>query len=209
MLDFTNIATKSFYKIFNALVHLTSHRIERKVAHRNASRGEGSLRWFTTEEASVAHALANLFVPSDDRTPGLDDIDVLGPPAIVLLDKILSADPCKQVDYARGLLSFDIWARQECGCNFAEMTIKDQVKLLTAAQQCYEGWTGGSTLGKTWHRLRSVTDANNGKFFAARLYPEIRSDCFRVFYTSQVSWVWLDYDGPPMDAGYPHLTPRR
>jgi hypothetical protein len=43
------------------------------------------------------------------------------------------------------------------------------------------------------------------------LYPVIRNDCIQIFYTSQVSWVWLGYDGPPMEKGYSNLiqpTPR-
>ena len=39
-------------------------------------------------------------------------------------------------------------------------------------------------------------------FVAGLLYPHVRSDCFQVFYTSRVSWIWLEYDGPPMEKGY-------
>jgi electron transfer flavoprotein beta subunit len=34
-------------------------------------------------------------------------------------------------------------------------------------------------------------------------------DVFQAFYTNEVSWVWLGYDGPPMPDGYPNLSEGR
>jgi hypothetical protein len=78
-----------------------------------------------------------------------------------------------------------------------------------AAQQIKEGLAAGaSTLAKDWTKVRAMLFARDGSLSAAHLYPQIRSDCFQVFYTNRVSWVWLEYDGPPMDKGYPKLLPR-
>jgi len=89
------------------------------------------------------------------------------------------------------------------------MTKEDQKALFVAAQQIKESVAPEpSRLAKYWRKVRAVLIARNGCLFAADLYPQIRSDCIQVFYTSRVSWVWLEYDGPPMDKGYPKLLPR-
>ena len=184
--------------------------MNKELARRDAKRGRNTLRWFTPDEAVVAEALARIIVPSDDETPGIDEVCVLDPPAIVTLDNLVTASAERQYLYSRGLLSFDTWALKERKCKFAEMPKEDQIMLFRAAQQIYEGWTAsGSAILKAWRRLRASTRAGNGSFFAAKLYPQIKDDCLQVFYSSRVSWVWLEYDGPPMDKGYPSLVERR
>jgi hypothetical protein len=209
MVDLKGIGISRFRAVHDACVSLASRGMEKELARRNALRGLGGLRWFAPEEAATAGALARIMVPSDEETPGIDDIDVLGPPAIEILDRLLKADAHKQYLYSRGLLSFDMWAMKAHGCKFAEMTANDQVMLVSAAQKCAEELLAGSAIGKAWRRLRSIAGIGSGRFFAAQLFREIRRDCLQVFYTSRVSWVWLEYDGPPMDEGYPRLAPRR
>jgi len=204
------IGVSYFNAFHDACVSLASRVINKELARRDAHRGQGTFRWLTPEEAVVAEALATIIVPSDEETPGIDEVDVLGPSAIVVLDNLLTTSSWRQYVYSRGLLSFDLWAIKERGCKFAEMTKKDQLMLFGTAQQSYEDWTAGvPVMVKVWRRLHSIAHVSSGQFFAAQLYPQIRSDCLQVFYTSRVSWIWLEYDGPPMDEGYPHLTARR
>jgi hypothetical protein len=90
------------------------------------------------------------------------------------------------------------------------MQKEDQIMLFSAAQRVYEDWTAGAPpIMKAWHRIRAIAQARRGSLFAGQLYPQIRNDCLQVFYTSRVSWVWLEYDGPPMDKGYPSLVKPR
>ena len=189
---------------------VVSRGMNKELVSRDADRGRNTLRWFTPDEVVVAEALANVIVPSDEETPGIEEIDVLGAPAIVLLDRMIAASPQRQYLYSRGLLSFDTWATKEHGCKFAEMTREDQLMLFGVAERGYKDWTASScVVGKAWRKLRAIAKSRNGSFFAAKLYPQIRDDCLQVFYTSRVSWVWLDYDGPPMDKGYPSVVERR
>ena len=204
------LGTACFNCFLDVYLSMASHSMNKELARRNAERGHNSLRWFTPEEAVVAEALANIIVPSDEETPGLDDVDVLGPPAIVSLDDLVMTFPDRQQLYARGLLAFDTWAFKERRCKFAEMPKEYQITLLGAAQRSYEDWTRSrSAFVKAWHRLRSTAQARSGEIFAAQLYSQIRDDCLQIFYTSRVSWVWLNYDGPPMDQGYPSLIEPR
>jgi hypothetical protein len=199
-----------FNHLQNIGIYLIALSINKELSHRDAERGRNGLRWLTPDEAVVAEALANVIVPSDGETPGLDEVCVLGPPAVVALDNLVAISSYRQYLYARGLLSFDRWALKERGCKFAEMPKEDQIMLFRAAQQVSENWSvKASAVTKVWGRLRAITQGKCGSFFAAQLYPQIRNDCLQVFYTSRVSWVWLEYDGPPMDKGYPSLVEPR
>lgn len=196
-------------KCFNALQAVALGGMDKELARRDGERGRHNLRWFTAEEAVVAEALARVIVPSDEEAPGIDEVDVFGPPAVVALDNLIVMSPHRQYRYSRGLLSFDIWALKNHGCKFAEMTKEDQKAMFREAQQIKESMAPErSTLAKGWRKVHANLIARNGSLFAADLYPQIRSDCIQVFYTSRVSWVWLEYDGPPMDKGYPKLLPR-
>jgi Gluconate 2-dehydrogenase subunit 3 len=204
------IGTDCFNFFLNICLGVASRGMNKELARRDAERGRDTLRWFTPEEVVVAEALATVIVPSDDETPGIDEVDVLGPAAIVVLDNMVTASPPRQYLYSRGLLSFDAWAMKERGCKFAEMSREDQIMLFSAAQRGYEDWSASaSPVVKAWRKLRAFAQARNGSLFAAKLYSQIRDDCFQVFYTSRVSWVWLDYDGPPMDKGYPSVVEHR
>lgn len=201
-------------RTFDRFVHkcftVATRSINNELARRNATRGTETFRWFTPEEAVAAEALARIIVPSDEATPGIDEIGVLDAPAMVTLDKLVAASPDRQYLYSRGLLSFDVWARHERNCGFAEMAKDDQIAFFRAAQRTYErSEHPASRIGRVWGRLREIVEARQGRLFAAQLYPRIREDCLRLFYTSRVSWTWLEYDGPPMDKGYPNvLAPR-
>jgi hypothetical protein len=204
------IVTKCFYLLQDACLATSARVIARELTRRDAERGHNGFRWFTPEDVAAAEALANIIVPSDEDTPGLEEVCVLGPPAVVALDELVATSPHRQNLYARGLLAFDVGARKVCGCTFAEMTKENQRSLFRTAQQLSDSWEGTApAITKAWHRLRMLAQVRNGSLFAAQLYSQIRNDCIQVFYTSRVSWVWLDYDGPPMDKGYPSLLEPR
>lgn len=194
---------------YHACLSFASRDMERELAQRNLNRGVGAFGWLTPQEAVIAAALGKIIVPSDDETPGLDDIDVLGPSAIETLDKLILKDLYRQELYARGLLAFDRWAVWKHGRPFVELTETNQADLLRQAQRYSEKLAAASRPARAWQKIHGVVRASRGALFAAQLYPEIRNDCMRIFYTSRVSWVWLEYDGPPMDEGYPKLQPRR
>jgi hypothetical protein len=192
------------------LFAIQSRGVNRELVERNARRGNSSFRWFTLEEAAVAEALGRIIVPSGEETPGWDEVGVLDAPAIVTLDRMIAASPERQLAYSRGLLSFDIWALEQHKCRFAEMSQEDQIALFRAAEQFNQQHPGKtSALRRVWRRFDAITQVSKGVFYAARLQGQIRIDCIQVFYTSRVSWTWLEYDGPPMEEGYRSLVEPR
>ena len=210
MASLKRLIKSCFKPVMNLCLAVATRRIRKEVASRNSERGRGDFRWFTPEEAAVAEALGRIIVPSDDETPGFDEVGVLDPPAIVALDKLVASSPHRQEFYSRGLLSFDLWALKERKCKFSALPKEDQIQFFSAALEICDDWPRTpSVFRKLWHRFRTIRQTSEGKFYSAQLCGQIRSDCIQVFYTSRVSWTWLEYDGPPMDKGYPGLVERR
>ena len=207
---FGSVAKSCFGFLRSLGLAVSAPGMKEELARRDKARGGHGLQWLTPEEAECAEALARVIVPSDEETPGLAEIDVFGPPAAVALDGLISASGYLRYLYARGLFSFDLWARKTHECKFAAMKKEDQVAMFAAAQQIAESLAaGGSKWANVSKKIRATIMAGNGSFFAAKLYPQIRSDCLQIFYTSRVSWTWLGYDGPPMDKGYPSVVEPR
>lgn len=206
--------TKQFWverydAFLNFCFRIVSRGLNKELARRAVERGRGDFRWITPEEAVVAEALAKLIVPSDGETPGIEDVCVLGPSALESLDRLIANSHERQGLYSRGLLSFDVWAKRERECRFASMLQEDQIRLLKASEQSFEEWTSPAPLvQKAWRRFKIVIRGKGIPFSAGQLFPQLRNDCLQVFYTSRVSWIWLAYDGPPMDEGYPKLAAR-
>jgi gluconate 2-dehydrogenase subunit 3-like protein len=203
-----NIMARSFRLLEDACLAVTSRSMGAELARREGHRGHGNLRWFTADETTVAEALASVVVPSDEESPGLEDVGVFGPPAIVALDTMVAASAYRRQAYSRGLLAFDTLALRRRNCRFANLPKADQIALFEAAQYVYEGWMTPSAMKRAGRKMRSVLRAKGSWYFAASLFPQIRDDCIQIFYTSRECWTWLEYDGPPMDQGYPNLTRR-
>jgi hypothetical protein len=201
---------RCFHRFVGICLKVAVRDLEKELAVRHGARGSGSFRWFTPEEALVAEALARTIVPSDEEAPGADEVGVLDAPAIVTLDRLVAASAYRQYVYSRGLLGFDAWAHKERNCSFGEMPKEDQITFFRIAQQNSEtSAREASGIQRAWRRLREIGQVRDGRLFAALLYPQMRYDCLQVFYTSRVSWTWLEYDGPPMENGYPSVTAPR
>lgn len=204
------IGIKCFDRLLNACLALALIDFNKELGRRNAGRGGNSLQWLTPEEAVVAEALAKIIVPSEEGSPGIDEVCIFGPSAITSLDKMIKESPGRQHFYSRGLLSFDIWALKEHGCKFGGLSTDQQTTLFRAAQEINDSSQANtSRIAKVWRRFRTLTQTRRGTFYAAALYPMIRHDSLQIFYTSRASWTWLEYDGPPMEKGYSNLTRRR
>lgn len=193
-------------RLFDKCLELASPGFSRELRRRNASRAAGSSQWFTVQEAAVAWALARIIVPNGDGAPGIENISP-GQSAVALLDKIVAEDLDRQQRYSHGLLAFDRLALSTRGRGFADLSTEGQIDLFRAVQERHDSRAVGAASNT---KMRRVFDAfiyaRKGIFHAERLYPVIRNDCLRIFYTSSVSWTWLQYDGPPMDDGYCSFT---
>ena len=176
----------------------------KELARRNKERPRPGGHWFTAHEYALVGILATVMVPSDEMGPGASEAGV-----VKTLDRLVATSPDRQAIYASGLLSFDELAQYEYSRAFTELTAKQHEDLLKRVDQTYQ-------MAKIWgpsmaERVsRKATDlyytwpspgAWDGMGGAMNLFPSLLNDVLEAFYTSQVAWDWLGYDGPPFPRG--------
>jgi len=205
------IVTKVLERLLNAGLSLLVRDFYQEVDRRNVQRLSNSSQWLTPEEAGVAEALAKIVIPSDEESPGIDEVCGPGPSAITSLDKLIKNCSYRQGVYSHGLLAFDVWSWRKHRRKFVELSTEQQTNLFRAAQEINENQQANhSVITKLWQRFGApFVEVRRGTSYAAVLYPIIRADSLQIFYTSRVSWVWLEYDGPPMEKGYSNLIQPR
>ena len=183
-------------------------RRERK--RRDGERPADRTRWFTSEERQIVDALASLMIPSDADTPGAGEVEVLGPSVVELIDKAVAASADKRAAYSRGLVVLDEMAKREHGCRLLELPVNKRVALLTHVGDLYRHRIEmGALRGKVRNELSFLHHMWDRSSAAVTLFEVMRSDVLVAFYTSEVSWAWLGYDGPPMPDGYSSLAEPR
>jgi hypothetical protein len=160
---------------------------------------------FTPEESALVSALASLVIPSDETGPGAREADVGQ-----TLERLVATSRFRHELYRRGLRAFDVWAEHEYKRKFNDLSYREQLNLLRQVDTVHQELSIKlSLIGKIKRKLKVVYRERKGLFPAVELFPDLVSDVLRAFYTSQVAWDWLDYDGPPMPRGYPDLVGER
>ena len=182
-----------------------------ELARRELERPRDGVHWLIPEERALVELLANLIVPSDETSPGAEHLEILGLPATETLDRLVAGSPQRQIIYARGLLALDELAKRNFGSKFVDLSTERQVSLLEFLDRLKQEWSQPTSWinGKITNKLLVFYRKWSGLFQAVDLFPKLVQDVFQAFYTNQVSWIWLDYDGPPMPDGYPGLVNKR
>jgi choline dehydrogenase-like flavoprotein len=163
-------------------------------------------RWFLPEEAELVERLASLLVPTDEDTPGVSEMDVLGSPAWRIIETAVADSPRDQELYAEGLLVIDELARRIYEAKFVELSIQKQLDLMMLLDiHGHVCSTGNPLIRKIKNKLFVLLRMRDGSYPASELFSKLVQDVLGAFYTSEVSWIWLGYDGPPMPFGYPDL----
>ena len=206
-----NIAMAGLEALGEAALKLSARR-RAETRRRDQQRPTEGDRCYAADERAMVAALARLIVPSGDDAPGADDIDVLGPSAVQRIEQWVAESPARRRLYARGLLALDEMAERAHGVPFAMLSTGQQRELFGAVEVLYMGSAGIpsiSVLGKIGRKLKGLYGMLQGWGPAVDLYPVIVTDVLKAFYTSEVAWIWLGYDGPPMPIGYPSLLKPR
>jgi len=191
--------------ILQSFMTKLAFRQSRELAKRDMERSGWKMSWFTPDESALVDILASLIVPSDDVSPGAQDADVVN-----TLERIVANSPRRKELYSRGLYSFDEWAQWKYGAAFINLSHELQLTLMKRIEgECQNLYKEVSLESKLKRKFRVLNYVRRGLFPAVMLFPTLVNDVLRAFYTSEVSWVWLGYDGPPMPEGYPNLLERR
>lgn len=171
------------------------------MARRDVQRPRQDGRWFTPEEGAVVNDLACLIVPSHDDAPGANDLEIMGESVLRQIDRRVAADQASQRVYARGLIAVAEMARRSHGRTFTELPDDEKRHILTVLEVQHRRQSDPSRSG--WRRRLAVLWGMwGGQSAAVELYQLVVSDTQRAFYTSEIAWLWLEYDGPPMPLGY-------
>ncbi len=155
-------------------------------------------RWFTARECTLISALAALIVPEDETGPGASDID------IAALEHIVERKKDRQILYRQGLDGFDEAARSEYGQVFDKLTHEQQINLLKLIEGAIvAGKAGDSLFARIRRKAKHIYYKNKLGFEGESIYlfPILVEDVMKVYYSSQVAWDWLGYNGPPMPNG--------
>jgi choline dehydrogenase-like flavoprotein len=189
--------------VLGRLLFRLPFRRRRELERRNRERSADPTRWFTREERDLVAILVSLLVPTDESSPGASDLGTLGPSAVDRIDAWVAASAHERDVYARGLLVLDEMARKDSGGHFVELSEERQLDLLRLIDKGGQGSERGSDIRS---RIRRVTlnlyRMWDGSGAATEFFPLLRRDVLAAFYTSEISWRWLGYDGPPMPDGY-------
>lgn len=206
--DGVSIAFESFGKTLFTF----SRRRRARLRHRLLAGPRPGGQWFSADEAELVHCLATLIVPSQDDSPGAEDVETLGTSALQQIDGWVGGDPRRQALYRNGLLGLDDMAHDAHGVPFVRLAASQQRQLLRGVEVRERKRSDPGVVSKVAHKLRQLYGMWRGWGTAVELLPTVIGDVYKAFYTSEVSWLWLGYDGPPMPLGYESLTsprPRR
>jgi choline dehydrogenase-like flavoprotein len=192
-------------KLGNLLLKSSGERTK-KLQGRDRTRSDAGTHWFVSEEAALVEILASVIVPSEQDSPGAREIDVLGLSVVEKLDSWIAAAPDKQFIYSRGLVAFDELANRIYGCDVVGLTFEEQLGLIKFVDDLRQNRSkSASIFGKLKKRFLILSQMWDGSSPAVDLFPIFVQDILAAFYTSEVSWIWLGYDGPPMPYGYEDL----
>lgn len=196
------ISVSSFLNIGRKIV-LDRRKRAKKLAGTIKERPGESNCWFTPGECALISALAALIVPTDEIGPGASDVDIVD-----ALGRVVEKSQDRHILYRKGLYVFDEVALREYGSVFARLTCEQQLSILRSlddATSLTKGTAAGSSLFDRANRKAKKIYYKykwNGFGETIDLFPVLVSDVIGCFYTSQVAWNWLGYDGPPMPNGY-------
>lgn len=184
-----------------------------ELARRQAQRESDKERWLTPHESTLVKSLTEVIIPGSDDSPGASDAGVVGTPVELRIDRLLIKGKSSREIYERGLIAVDEMSRRSHGKDFAELDTPLKHELVTLIESLHRGRATGSARG-LWDRilkkLSHVSGMWDGWSAAADLFPVLVSDTKKAFYASEVAWLWLEYDGPPMPLGYESMeSPRR
>lgn len=198
------ISVSSFFSVGGKAV-LDKRKRAKKLAANTKERLVESNRWFTPRECVLISALAALIVPKDETGPGASDIDIVD-----ALERVVEKSQNRYIQdrhilYRKGLDAFDKVAQREYGSVFAKLTCEQQISILKSLDKAFIKLPAYYTLldrirrkaKKIYYKYKL-----NGFGETIDLFPVLVNDVMECFYTSQVAWNGLGYDGPPMPNGY-------
>lgn len=148
---------------------------------------KGDFKLFSHYQATVIDELTSLIIPTDED-PGAREAGV-----VFQLDHIVASSPKLKEQYTKGIEWLDYMAEKVFDKeSFLDLTLDEKIKILKIADS---GRTSLTHKAYLFIRYRGIIPA-------VRFFSAIKRQTFEVFYTSEMGWKMVGYQGPPQWAGH-------
>ncbi|HEX3033615.1 MAG TPA: gluconate 2-dehydrogenase subunit 3 family protein [Thermodesulfobacteriota bacterium] len=168
--------------------YFTSRNRKKKAPFTSQKLLKGKFEFFTPYQATVVDEITSLIIPTDED-PGAREAGV-----VFDLDRIVAgSDELKQL-YTKGIEWLDYMAEKISDKeSFLDLAHDEKIEILKIADT-----SRSSYIYKVYLFIRYWGSRTGRRFFYT-----IREQTFGVFYTSEVGWNVVEYQGPPQWSGYP------
>lgn len=148
---------------------------------------EGSFKFFSPHQATVIDEVTSLIIPSDDSL-GAREAGV-----VFEIDKTIAANQKLKNSYSKGIEALDLMAKQLAGKDsFLGLSQDEKMEILSMAYA-----------SKSLSRSGGISDQYGGMLPGILLINHLIRQTIAIFYTSEVGWRLVGYQGPPQWKGNP------
>jgi Gluconate 2-dehydrogenase subunit 3 len=148
---------------------------------------EGNFKFFNPNQAQVIEEVTSLIIPSDD-SPGAKEAGV-----VFEIDKTIAENQRLKNSYTKGIESWNQMAKQLGGKDsFLDLNQDEKMEILNMAYA-----------SKSLARRGGVSDPYGAMLPGILLINHLIRQTIAIFYTSEVGWRLVGYQGPPQWKGNP------
>lgn len=148
---------------------------------------KGSFKFFNPNQAQVIEEVTSLIIPSDD-SPGAKEAGV-----VFEIDKTIAENQRLKNSYTKGIESLNQMAKQLAGKDsFLDLTKDERMEILNMAYA-----------SRSLARRGGVSDPYGAMLPGILLINHLIRQTIAIFYTSEVGWQLVGYQGPPQWKGNP------
>ncbi len=143
--------------------------------------------------------LVDIIFPNDGNGPSTKEIDL-----VHALSVFVNGSPQRFLAYREGLARVEILSQTLYASRFGELPLESRHRLLAYLDEVKTNIDQpASTLkDKIVRKLRYVYYTWRGVLQTADFWITLRNDSIAVYYSHELTWKWLGYNGPPFPDGY-------
>lgn len=154
---------------------------------------------FNEGEEILLAMLVDIIFPNDGHGPSAEDIDL-----VHALSVFVSGSPQRFLTYREGLSRVETLSETLYASRFSTLPLEHRYDLLAYLDKVKtnmdrEVFTLKDKIVRKW---RYVYYTWRGILQTADFWVTLRSDSLVLYYSHELTWKWLGYNGPPFPNGY-------
>jgi len=147
---------------------------------------KGKFKFFIPYQATVIEEVTSLIIPSDN-SPGAREAGI-----VFAIDKSISENTRLQTFYQKGIEWLDLKARELAGRDsYLDLSQDERIEILNIAEQ-YRSTSSRSAIAPAVDRENLIGN---------QFFKDVVRRTIDIFYTSDLGWRVVGYNGPPQWAG--------